>query len=71
VVIKYARLLIEMEIDGPFSNYIEFFNDEDIHVRQEVRHEWVPTKCSHCAMFGHTDEVRKKKTKERKECRPV
>ena len=32
-VIKYARLLIEISLEGPFPNYIEFFNDDEVLVR--------------------------------------
>ena len=70
-VLRYARLLVEMPINGPFPEYIEFFNDEDILIRQQVTYEWVPTKCTHCAMLGHTEDVCKKKGVIRTECRKV
>ncbi|KAJ8420785.1 hypothetical protein Cgig2_030493 [Carnegiea gigantea] len=60
-VLRYARLLVEMPIEGPFPEYIEFFNDDDLLIRQQVTYEWVPTKCAHCAMLDHTEEVCKKK----------
>ncbi|KAJ8419375.1 hypothetical protein Cgig2_022175 [Carnegiea gigantea] len=60
-VIRYARLLIEMPIEGPFPDHIEFFNEEGILIRQLVTYEWIPSKCTHCAMLGHTEEVCKKK----------
>jgi len=60
-VIRYARLLVEMQIDGPFPEYIEFFNEDGILIRQQVTYEWIPTKCAHCAMLGHSEDVCKKK----------
>jgi len=29
-VLKYARMLVKMHIDGPFLEYIEFANEKDI-----------------------------------------
>ena len=69
-VIRYARLLIEMPIEGPFPEYIEFFNEDSILVRQPVTYEWLPTKCTHCSMLGHTEEVCKKRKDVRTEWRP-
>ncbi|KAJ8421769.1 hypothetical protein Cgig2_000946 [Carnegiea gigantea] len=60
-VIRYARLLVEMQIDGPFPEHIEFFNEEGVLTRQQVTYEWILSKCTHCAMLGHTEEVCKKK----------
>ena len=59
--IRYARLLVEMPIDGPFPGHIDFFNEEGVLMRQQVSYEWVPTKCNHCNMLGHTEDVCKKK----------
>lgn len=60
---RYARVLIEMPMTGPFPDHIDFFNEEGILVRQEVHYEWLPIKCDHCHMLGHeTDTCRKKPT---------
>lgn len=59
--IKYVRLLIDIPLEGPFPNYIEFFDEEDVLIRQEVIYEWKPLKCSHCKMFGHEAVSCKKK----------
>jgi len=59
--IHYARLLVEMPIEGPFPEHVDFFNEEGVLIRQQVSYEWVPTKCNHCAMLGHTEDVCKKK----------
>ncbi|KAJ8421923.1 hypothetical protein Cgig2_025978 [Carnegiea gigantea] len=70
-MIKYARLMIEVPIEGPFPDFVEFFNDEDILIRQQVQFEWKPIKCTHCSMYGHTEEICKKKVGQRMEWRPV
>ena len=70
-MIRYARLLIEMPIEGPFPDYIDFFNEAGILIRQPVSYEWIPTKCNHCAMLGHTEDVCKKKRVIRSEWRQV
>ncbi|KAJ8419834.1 hypothetical protein Cgig2_030511 [Carnegiea gigantea] len=48
-MLKYARLLVEMPLDGSFPDYIEFANENNVLIRQ-------PLKCCHCKMFGHTVE---------------
>ena len=68
-MIQYARLLIEVPIEGPFPNHVDFFNEKGQLIRQPVQYEWLPTKCTHCHMLGHTTEECRKKTV-RKECRP-
>jgi len=60
-MIKYARLMIEMPLEGPFPEYIEFFNDNEVLVRQQIKHEWLPLKCTHSHMFAHEEAVCKKK----------
>ncbi|KAJ8419476.1 hypothetical protein Cgig2_021816 [Carnegiea gigantea] len=37
--IRYARMLIEMAIDGPFPAFVEFFNKEDILIRQQLHYD--------------------------------
>jgi len=61
-VIKYARLLIDIPLKGPFPDYIEFFDEEEVLIRQDVIYEWKPLKCSHYKMFGHeADSCKKRK----------
>jgi len=57
VMIKYARLLVEMPLDGNLPEYIEFANEMDMLIRQGVKYEWLPIKCTHCRMFGCTQDV--------------
>ena len=68
-MLKYARMLVEMHIDGPFPEFIEFANEKDVLLRQKVQYEWLPIKCTYCKMFEHTQELCKKKNTARKEWR--
>ena len=65
--VQYARLLIEMSIEAPFPDYIEFINDKEVVERQAVKCEWKPVKCQHCKMLGHDDMVCRKKKRVRQE----
>lgn len=67
--IRYARLLVEMPIERPFPEHVEFFNEVGVLISQIVTYEWVPSKCSDCAMLGHTEDVCKKKGAVRTEWR--
>ena len=60
--LKYARLLVEMPLEGYFPDYIEFANEKNVIIRQKVVYEWVPLKCFHYIMFGHTQENCRKHT---------
>ena len=69
VMMKYTCLLVEMPLDGNVPEYIIFANEKDILIRQRVMYEWLPIKCTHCRMFGHTQDVCRKKDTQRKELR--
>ncbi|KAJ8434330.1 hypothetical protein Cgig2_010947 [Carnegiea gigantea] len=47
-MLKYARLLVEIPLEGNFSNFIVFSNKKDVIIRQKVVYEWKPIKCTHC-----------------------
>ena len=63
--LQYARLLVEMKVTGPFPLHIDFINDKDEVIRQEVRYKWQPVKCNHCKMWGHKEGVCKKRNEGR------
>ncbi|KAJ8421919.1 hypothetical protein Cgig2_025305 [Carnegiea gigantea] len=42
--LRYARLLVEMSLDGQFPDYIEFANEKGA----KVIYEWLPLKCTQC-----------------------
>ena len=65
--LQYARMMIEVEINGPFPDHIDFINDWDVVIRQESRYEWQPVKCNNCKMLGHKERVCRKKTAVRQE----
>ena len=60
-MLSYARLLIDIQLDSSFPEFIDFFNDNDVLVRQEVFYEWKPVKCDFCHMLGHEEKVCRKK----------
>lgn len=60
-MLKYARIMIEMQLDGEFPEYIEFINERGVLIRQKVNYEWMPLKCDHCHMYGHLQESCRKK----------
>ena len=68
-MLKYARLMVEMSLDGQFPEHVEFANEKGILIRQKVIYEWLPTKCDKCKMFGHMQEQCKKQEKKKKEWR--
>ena len=60
-MLRYARILVEMPVDGQFPEFIEFSNEKDVLIRQRVVYEWLPLKCDHCKMFGHTQDSCRRK----------
>ena len=70
-MIHFARMLVEVPIDGPFPEYVDFFNEKGQLICEPVQFEWIPSKCTHCKMLGHTQENCKKKMGARKEWRLV
>ena len=69
MMLRYARLLVEMSLDGQFPEFIEFPNEKGVLIRQKVHYEWLPIKCTHCKMFGHSLEDCRKKDPQRREWR--
>jgi len=50
---NFARLIIEVKIDGELSYIIEFVNAQGLLMQQEVKYEWKPIKCIDCNFFEH------------------
>ena len=60
-MLEYARLLIDVSLDSPFPDFIEFFNDHDVLIRQQVVYEWKPVKCSYCQCLAMKSKFAGKK----------
>ena len=69
--LSFARLLIVVPLEGSFPEYVEFFNEKDVLIRQPVKFEWCPSKCTFCGMFGHSEEICRKKPPPKKVWRRV
>jgi len=44
-MIRCARVLVDMQLEGSFPDFIQFFNEQDILIRQQIHYEWIPIKC--------------------------
>ncbi|XP_062113165.1 uncharacterized protein LOC133824300 [Humulus lupulus] len=53
-MIKFARILVDMEISESLPKYISYINERGQVVDQLIDYEWLPTKCSQCKKLGHT-----------------
>ena len=38
-MLTYARLMVEMSLEGPFPDYIDFANEKGVLIRQQVIYE--------------------------------
>ncbi|KAJ8423966.1 hypothetical protein Cgig2_008585 [Carnegiea gigantea] len=69
--LSYARLLIDISLEGPFMEYVDYINDKGRVTRQRVKYEWQPMKCDLCSMYGHIEEECRKKKVVKQEWRVV
>ncbi|XP_062075210.1 uncharacterized protein LOC133779239 [Humulus lupulus] len=53
-MIKFARVLVEMEITDSLPKFISYFNEKGQIADQIIEYEWMPTKCSNCKKLGHS-----------------
>ncbi|XP_062119004.1 uncharacterized protein LOC133832711 [Humulus lupulus] len=53
-MVKFARILVDMEISKTPPKTISFVNERDQLVDQLVEYEWLPSKCKTCGCLGHT-----------------
>ncbi|KAJ8421537.1 hypothetical protein Cgig2_018447 [Carnegiea gigantea] len=53
--------MIDITLDGPFPDFVEYVNDKGIVARQLAKYEWKPLKYSYCNMYRHIDADYKKK----------
>uniref|UniRef100_A0A803QBU9 DUF4283 domain-containing protein n=1 Tax=Cannabis sativa TaxID=3483 RepID=A0A803QBU9_CANSA len=53
-MVKFARILVEIEISDAPPKTISFINERKQLVEQTIEYERLPSKCSACANLGHT-----------------
>ncbi|XP_062118626.1 uncharacterized protein LOC133832274 [Humulus lupulus] len=53
-MIKFARILVDMEISETLPKFINYINERGQVMDQLIDYEWLPTKCSNCKKLGHT-----------------
>ena len=46
-------MLIEVPMEGPFPDTINFINDSGVLVKQRIIFEWKPVKYNQCQQIGH------------------
>ncbi|XP_062085960.1 uncharacterized protein LOC133792069 [Humulus lupulus] len=56
-MIKFARILVDMEIAKHLPMHIHYLNERGQVMEQPIDYEWLPTKCSGCKKLGHTAAV--------------
>ncbi|KAM6571046.1 hypothetical protein CsatA_015126 [Cannabis sativa] len=53
-MVKFARVLVDIEISDEPPKFISFINEKKQLVEQTIEYEWLPTTCAACAGLGHT-----------------
>ncbi|XP_062114704.1 uncharacterized protein LOC133825827 [Humulus lupulus] len=53
-MIKFAQILVDMEISDSLPKSISYINERGHIMDQMVDYEWLPTRCSSCKKLGHT-----------------
>ncbi|XP_062080796.1 uncharacterized protein LOC133785593 [Humulus lupulus] len=53
LMVRYARVLVDMEFSDHPPKSIAFINERDQLVEQLVEYEWLPSKCAACSQLGH------------------
>ncbi|KAM6582514.1 hypothetical protein CsatB_009516 [Cannabis sativa] len=52
-MVKFARVLVDIEITDDPPKTISYINEKKQLVEQGVEYEWLPSRCSACANLGH------------------
>ncbi|XP_062089596.1 uncharacterized protein LOC133796130 [Humulus lupulus] len=53
-MVKFARVLVDVEITDHLPHSISFINERGQLMEQAIEFEWLPTRCSCCKGLGHT-----------------
>ncbi|XP_062118452.1 uncharacterized protein LOC133832081 [Humulus lupulus] len=56
-MIKFSRVLVDMEIAEHIPMHIHYLNERGQVLEQPIEYEWLPTKCTVCKKLGHTTAV--------------
>ncbi|XP_062080586.1 uncharacterized protein LOC133785355 [Humulus lupulus] len=57
IMIKFARILVDMEIAEHLPMHIHYLNERGQIMEHSIEYEWLPTKCSICKKLGHSATV--------------
>ncbi|XP_062086251.1 uncharacterized protein LOC133792368 [Humulus lupulus] len=52
-MVKFARVLVDVEISDQVPQCINFINERGQLMEQAIEYEWLPTRCSCCKNLGH------------------
>ncbi|XP_062094066.1 uncharacterized protein LOC133800110 [Humulus lupulus] len=52
-MVKFARVLVDVEISDHIPHCINFINERGQLMEQAIEFEWLPTRCSCCKNLGH------------------
>ncbi|XP_062118466.1 uncharacterized protein LOC133832098 [Humulus lupulus] len=56
-MIKFARILVDMEIAEHLPMHIHYLNERGQIMEQPIEYEWLATKCSSCKKLGHSAAI--------------
>ena len=54
---RFARVLVELDINGDFHDLISFPNEDDDLLSIKVLYDWKPQFCSKCQQLGHFEDT--------------
>ncbi|KAL9228003.1 hypothetical protein vseg_003627 [Gypsophila vaccaria] len=54
--LAYARIMVEMTVNHPCPENIQFINELGVMQTVEVHYEWKPVNCTYCSGMGHNKE---------------
>lgn len=55
--LKFARILVEVELGSKLLDEIKFKNEKGKLVEQPVQYDWKPSICTFCNRYGHEESV--------------
>ncbi|KAJ8427210.1 hypothetical protein Cgig2_015422 [Carnegiea gigantea] len=64
---ELCKTMIEVHLDGDFSESVDFINWWDDVVNKYVKYEWKLMKCNYCHLFVHEEAECRRKNNTKKE----